>query len=132
MSVKAKGYVVRCEQESGRPGMPHEYIGEHNTLGEAVADLMRAMPHYNKGRIFAVAEDGTKRALPTYEDALSALFAAKILSEDGTFGESAQDILPATEFLRMLRRSITIVTHDCGNSPTCMLCAILRGEGAQQ
>lgn len=73
MSEKAKGYVVRCEKDSGRPGMPHEYIGDNNTLDEAIADLVRALPHYGKGRIFAVAEDGTETPLPTYEEALAAL-----------------------------------------------------------
>ena len=73
MSAAVKGYVVRCEQESGRPGMPHEYTGHNDTLAEAVADLARAMPHYDKGSIFRVLDDGREERLPSYEDALGAL-----------------------------------------------------------
>ena len=68
-----KGYVVRCEQESGRPGMPHEYTGHNNTLAEAVSDLARAMPHYGKGSIFRLHPDGREERLPSYEEALGEL-----------------------------------------------------------
>ena len=87
-----KGYVVRCEQESGRPGMPHEYTGHNNTLAEAVSDLARAMPHYGKGSIFRVHPDSREERLPSYEEALD-----RLCKLEGALSDAARSPLAVLE-----------------------------------
>lgn len=84
-----KEYVVVCEQDSGRPGMPHEYTGHNATLGEAIADLARAMPHYDKGSIYRVHDDGREERLPSYEEALAEV--ERLESARATLAERHQE-----------------------------------------
>ena len=83
-----KGYVVRGTWQGGpdvyaywwsaiggvhwtvhRHAVPKDATLLFATLGEAIAALLKSS-HLSDVRVFAVADDGTETALPSYEDAI--------------------------------------------------------------